>query len=92
MPTPKQLVIIGGCGHVGLPLGIVFATCGVNVVLLDIDQRKIDIVNDGRMPFMEKSAEESLRSVIGKSLMATADNSCLQNADAAIAVLGTSRG
>jgi len=56
---------------------------------LDIDQRKIDIVNDGRMPFMEKSAEESLRSVIGKSLMATADNSCLQNADAAIAVLGT---
>ncbi len=89
MPIPKQLVIIGGCGHVGLPLGIVFATCGVNVVLLDIDQHKIDIVNGGRMPFMEKSAEELLKSVIGKSLMATSDHSCLRNADAAIAVIGT---
>lgn len=89
MPKPKKLVIIGGCGHVGLPLGIVFADCGVNVVLLDIDKRKIAQVNSGQMPFMEKSADQMLKSVVGKTLTATSDDSCLRDADAAIAVVGT---
>jgi UDP-N-acetyl-D-mannosaminuronic acid dehydrogenase len=89
MSKPGKLVVIGGCGHVGLPLGIVFANCGVNVVLLDIDQNKIAQVNSGRMPFMEKSADQFLKSVIGRTLTATSDHSCLQDADVAIAVVGT---
>ncbi|MBZ5570391.1 MAG: nucleotide sugar dehydrogenase [Acidobacteriia bacterium] len=89
MPIPKKLVIIGGCGHVGLPLGIVFANSGVRAVLLDIEPGKIAMVNSGRMPFMEKGAEEALKSVVGTMLVATADSSCLQDADAAVAVLGT---
>jgi hypothetical protein len=40
MQKLKKIVIIGGCGHVGLPLGIVFANCGLDVVLLDRDQAK----------------------------------------------------
>ena len=86
---PGKLVIIGGCGHVGLPLGIVFANRGVNVVLLDIDEKKIEVVNRGQMPFMERGAEETLRTVVGKTLVATADSSCLRDADVAIAVVGT---
>jgi len=89
MPKPKKLVIVGGCGHVGLPLGIVFANHGIDVVLLDIDQAKIATVNSGHMPFMEKNAETQLSAVIGKTLTATADCSCLRIADAAIAVVGT---
>jgi UDP-N-acetyl-D-mannosaminuronic acid dehydrogenase len=89
MNQPQKLVIIGGCGHVGLPLGIVFADCGLNVVLLDIDEQKIACVNSGKMPFMEKSAEELLQRVVGKNLVATSDNSCLRDADVAVAVVGT---
>jgi UDP-N-acetyl-D-mannosaminuronic acid dehydrogenase len=89
MGKPRKLVIIGGCGHVGLPLGIVFANSGINVVLLDLSAERIAVVNSGRMPFMEKSAEEHLRAVVGKTLLATADSSCLRDADAAIAVVGT---
>ena len=85
----KKIVIIGGCGHVGLPLGIVFANCGLDVVLLDRDQAKIDTVNAGQMPFMETNALEQLGRVVGKNLIATADPSCLRDSDAAIAVLGT---
>jgi UDP-N-acetyl-D-mannosaminuronic acid dehydrogenase len=85
----QKIVIIGGCGHVGLPLGLVFANCGLDVVLLDRDQGKIDTVNGGQMPFMETNALELLGRVIGKQLIATADPSCLRDADAAIAVLGT---
>jgi UDP-N-acetyl-D-mannosaminuronic acid dehydrogenase len=89
MQKPKRIVIIGGCGHVGLPLGIVFANCGLDVVLLDRDQAKIETVNGGRMPFMETNALEQLRRVVGKKLIATADAACLSDSDAAIAVLGT---
>jgi UDP-N-acetyl-D-mannosaminuronic acid dehydrogenase len=89
MQKPKKIVIIGGCGHVGLPLGIVFADCGLDVVLLDRDQAKIDIVNGGQMPFMETNALEKLQRVVGKTLVATSDPSCLRDSDAAIAVLGT---
>ncbi len=89
MQKIKKIVIIGGCGHVGLPLGIVFANCGLEVVLLDRDQAKIDTVNAGQMPFMETNALEQLGRVVGKKLTATSDASCLHDSDAAIAVLGT---
>ena len=89
MPKPTRLVIIGGCGHVGLPLGIVFANCGINVVLLDVSAERIATVNGGRTPFMENAAAEHLKAVIGKTLLATSDSSCLKTADAAIAVVGT---
>jgi UDP-N-acetyl-D-mannosaminuronic acid dehydrogenase len=89
MQKSKKIVIIGGCGHVGLPLGIVFANCGLDVVLLDRDHAKIAKVNGGEMPFMENNALEQLQRVIGKQLIATADPSCLREAEAAIAVLGT---
>ena len=89
MQNPKKLVIIGGCGHVGLPLGIVFANCGLDTVLLDRDQAKIDLVNAGKMPFMETNALEQLQRVIGSKLRATSDTACLRDADCAIAVLGT---
>jgi UDP-N-acetyl-D-mannosaminuronic acid dehydrogenase len=89
MPKPTRLVIIGGCGHVGLPLGIVFANCGINVVLLDVSTERIATVNSGRTPFMEDAAAEHLKAVIGKTLLATSDSSCLKTADTAIAVVGT---
>jgi UDP-N-acetyl-D-mannosaminuronic acid dehydrogenase len=89
MQIPKKIVIIGGCGHVGLPLGIVFANCGLDVILLDRDQAKIDTVNGGQMPFMETNAVEQLKRVVGRKLTATSDPSCLRDSDAAIAVLGT---
>jgi UDP-N-acetyl-D-mannosaminuronic acid dehydrogenase len=85
-----NLVIVGGCGHVGLPLGIVFASRGAaEVTLLDIAADKVERVNSGRMPFMETGAEELLRTVIGKNLRATVDTACLRTADAVVTVVGT---
>jgi len=85
----RKIVIVGGCGHVGLPLGLAFASRGQSVRLLDIDAKKVAIVNSGQMPFMEDGAEQVLRRVIGQGLAATLDTSCLHDADAVIAVVGT---
>jgi len=89
MQRTKKVVVIGGCGHVGLPLGIVFANRGLEVFLLDRDQSKVDRVNRGQLPFMENNALEQLQRVVGKQLTATVDRRCLAEADAVIAVLGT---
>src|ERR1039458_1002739 len=84
------VAIVGGCGHVGLPLGIVLASkAGLQVDLLDIDPRKVGLINAGTMPFMERGADELLRSVVGKSLAATLDPSCIREADAVVTVVGT---
>lgn len=90
MSLGNQVVIVGGCGHVGLPLGLVMAVFGKwDVTLLDIDADKINAVNRGEMPFREDGAEKLLRDVVGMSLRATADAACLSNAAAVITVVGT---
>jgi UDP-N-acetyl-D-mannosaminuronic acid dehydrogenase len=90
MNTSRNVVIVGGCGHVGLPLGLVLASRGrARVTLLDIDPSKVCQINEGRMPFMEEGAGDLLRQVVGQSLDATLDTACLRTADTVITVVGT---
>lgn len=85
-----KVVIVGGCGHVGLPLGIVMASKGkADLTLLDIDESKVTTVNAGRMPFLEAGADALLREVIGNQLRATVDPACLRQAEIVITVVGT---
>jgi UDP-N-acetyl-D-mannosaminuronic acid dehydrogenase len=89
MSTSENIVIVGGCGHVGLPLGIVLASRGAQVALLDIDPKKVAAVNDGHVPFMETGAEPLLHSLIDHRLRATLDPNCLSDANVVITVVGT---
>src|SRR5260370_23850970 len=59
-----DLVIVGGCGHVGLPLALSLADCGYRVGINDIDQSKIDQVKAGKVPFKEAGAEALLASLL----------------------------
>lgn len=89
MSSQSNVVIVGGCGHVGLPLGIVLADCGLQVQLLDIDAAKVERINAGEMPFIERGAEALLGRLIGGPLRATLDARCIRNADVVITVVGT---
>lgn len=60
----KKIVIIGGCGHVGLPLGVKFALAGANTVLVDINQQTVDAINQGSFPFVEHDGEKQLRQAL----------------------------
>lgn len=44
----KTKIAIVGLGYVGLPLGLQFARSGVTVIGLDVDQSKVDSLNEGR--------------------------------------------
>jgi len=89
MSEMRNVVVVGGCGHVGLPFGMVLADRGMQVVLLDIDKAKVASINEGKMPFREAGAEALLPRLIGNSLKATVDPECLRTAEVVISVIGT---
>jgi UDP-N-acetyl-D-mannosaminuronic acid dehydrogenase len=85
-----DICIVGGCGHVGLPLGIAFSSQGKRVVLYDINKESISKVNSGIMPFKENNAYGLLKSVIAnKNLVATSDIKVIKNSLVIILVIGT---
>ena len=49
--------IIGGAGHVGLPLGLALSSKGNDVILIDNNQKNIKKINNGVMPFVEDGCE-----------------------------------
>ncbi len=85
-----DIAIIGGCGHVGLPLGLAFARAGKHVVGLDIDSAKVARTNAGAMPFFDKGADELLPKVLASGhFRCTDDPACLRDAKIVITVVGT---
>src|SRR5260370_27343719 len=73
------LAIVGGCGHVGLPLGLAFARQGFQVDLIDASPERVGLVNKGRMPFHEDDAHALLAESVTQGLLkATTDISPMQ--------------
>ena len=82
--------MVGGCGHVGLPLGLAFASRGLSTAVYDINRSAVDKVSAGQMPFDEPGAPEVLRKVLDDgSFQASADPEILSRADAVVVVIGT---
>jgi UDP-N-acetyl-D-glucosamine dehydrogenase len=75
-------VAILGLGYVGLPLAVVFAEAGFDVIGIDPDQRKVDTVNRGDSHIKDVPGEQVARLVSAKKLQATVDFAVLQEADA----------
>jgi UDP-N-acetyl-D-mannosaminuronic acid dehydrogenase len=84
------LAIVGGCGHVGLPLALAFAAKGHSVDLIDASPERVALVNSGRMPFHEDDAEPLLaESIRTGRIKATTDPSVLEDSAAIIVTIGT---
>ncbi|MBI5223430.1 nucleotide sugar dehydrogenase [Candidatus Micrarchaeota archaeon] len=78
-----------GIGRVGLPLAIYFASKGIPTYGIDIDAKKIDLINGGKMPFKEEGAQAELQKVINKTFWATTDFSKISEVDVIVMTLGT---
>ena len=82
--------MIGGCGHVGLPLAIAFAERGCSVAIYDIDQESVSAVNAAELPFAEPGAGPALKRAIAEDrLTASTDPSVVGQAEHVIVVIGT---
>lgn len=58
-----KLIAVVGLGYVGLPLSLQFARSGVSVIGLDIDQSKVDSLNN-RSSYIRHIASESIAAEI----------------------------
>jgi UDP-N-acetyl-D-mannosaminuronic acid dehydrogenase len=66
MPPQRDydICIIGGAGHVGLPLALVFARAGQRVLIYDLNRAAMDTIKSGTMPFIEYGAEPLLAAAL----------------------------
>jgi UDP-N-acetyl-D-mannosaminuronic acid dehydrogenase len=86
----RDVVVIGGCGHVGLPLAIAFADRGARVGIYDVSEAAVATVNSGQLPFDEPGAAGVLRRVVDEGrLLASADPSIVGSAENVVVVIGT---
>lgn len=74
----------------GLPLAIAFANTGLSVAAFDINETVVDLVNDGRMPFLEPEGPEQLaKAISANNILATSDPSVINKAEYIVVVVGT---
>tara|TARA_B100000787_G_C16198135_1_gene302543 strand:+ start:1695 stop:2873 length:1179 start_codon:yes stop_codon:yes gene_type:complete len=69
----RNISIIGGAGHVGFPLGLIFSSKGFKVSLIDKDKKNIKKINNGEIPFLEEHSKKLLSSMIKKGKIYATD-------------------
>ena len=66
MNSKSNISIIGGAGHVGFPLGLIFSSKGFNVSLIDKNTTNINKINNGKVPFLEENSQQLLKKMLKK--------------------------
>jgi UDP-N-acetyl-D-mannosaminuronic acid dehydrogenase len=85
-----DVCIVGGCGRVGLPLGIALASRGLSVTLYDINAAAVDTVNSGTLPFDEEGAGPVLAEAVATGrLRASTEPATVGSAENLVVVVGT---
>lgn len=76
-----QVAIIG-LGYVGLPLATGFAKAGFRTIGVEVQQEKVDVINDGRSYIPDVPEEDVAPYVSSGTLSATVDYDVLREVDA----------
>ncbi len=85
-----DVVVLGGGGHVGLPLSLAFAHAGLRVGIYDTNQTTLDRIAAGEMPFMETGAGELLAELLPTGrLEFGAEATMIERTDQLVVVIGT---
>jgi len=85
----NKAVTVIGIGRVGLPLALFLADKNHRVFGIDTDEKKIDDLKKGKMPFIEKDATRLLKKYVNKSFFPTTSYNRLKEAQTIILTLGT---
>jgi UDP-N-acetyl-D-glucosamine dehydrogenase len=84
----NAIVAIIGLGYVGLPLILRYIESGYKVIGLDVDNEKIDLINDGKS-YIKHIPSSKISEAIEAGLRATSDFSVISEVDALIICVPT---
>jgi len=84
----KAIVGIVGLGYVGLPLMLRYCEVGYKVIGFDIDQSKVDSLQNGKS-YIEHIPSQAIESAVAKGFESTTDFSRVSEADALILCVPT---
>ena len=86
----RDVVVVGGCGHVGLPLAIALADRGAQVGIYDLSEAAVGLVNDGELSFAEPGAADVLKRVVAEGrLTASISAATVATGEHVVVVIGT---
>ncbi len=94
MTTPAapdlDVVVLGGGGHVGLPLSLAMADAGLRVGVYDTNRATLERIRRGEMPFLENGAEALLAELLPTGRLVLDDDAAMiARSDVVIVVIGT---
>ena len=90
MISKRNISIIGGAGHVGFPLGLIFSSKGFKVSLIDENTENITKINNGKVPFLEENSQQLLKKMIKKkNIYATKDFNEVKKSKYVLICIGT---
>ncbi len=85
-----DVTVVGGAGHVGLPLSLVLADEGMNVLVYDTNKSTMGTIMSGKMPHLEYDAEPLLKKALADNrLFFTSDITDIAGNGIIIITIGT---
>jgi UDP-N-acetyl-D-mannosaminuronic acid dehydrogenase len=64
-----DLTVVGGAGHVGIPLVLCFADSGLRVLINDLNETTLRTLREGVLPFIEYDAQPLLDRALQKGTL-----------------------
>lgn len=85
-----DITVVGGAGHVGVPLVLSLAAKGFTVNVNDVNRETLDTLRSGRLPFIEYGADELLRAALAEQrLVFTSEPGEISSGGPVIITIGT---
>lgn len=85
-----DLTVVGGAGHVGIPLVLSFAAKGLTVNVNDLNLDSLAALKAGRLPFIEYGAEDLLSKALrDNKLIFTSTPGEISNSGPVVVTIGT---
>jgi UDP-N-acetyl-D-mannosaminuronic acid dehydrogenase len=85
-----DITVVGGAGHVGIPLVLAFAEAGLTVNINDLNETALATLRSGKLPFIEHGAAPLLaRALAGNKLLFTSSPDAIGRIGPVVITIGT---
>lgn len=90
MKSNYNVAVVGGAGHVGIPLSLVLADRGLRTLIYDINREALEELKAGRLPFIEEGGEGLLRKALRRGTLGFSQEPAdLHGIPAVVVTIGT---